>query len=406
MATVQEILQADWNPTFSFRPGADAPLPPDVAFSRGSSAWTFDENRDLVKRADGESRIFGPKQPLRIEPQRTQVLSSPASLASADWSESGVNVTGNAGTSKTRLYDEIVEDTSSGAHDVDQTFSRQTEGQLVAGSVVVNPNGRRWLNVAIRINDDDASDNEYEEAFFDLSNGQTGVTQGFSNATLLEQTIIPLGGDWWYVKLVFLPDPAWATNQFKLRLSNGDGVDTYTGDGSSSILVLAVQLETSRQVTTPILSSGATRNADSVTIDKSTLSDEEMTFLVEFDVPSAAASNTARVLNDSSDNRINLLFDTEPYKLRYATSADGELMRPTAEFNGYERVRVALSVSRTKARMAVNGVSDTTNASPDLLVSPEDLEIASGTVPINLYNISSAPELLSTTALESLTSVV
>ncbi|MFB6199083.1 MAG: hypothetical protein ABEI52_12595, partial [Halobacteriaceae archaeon] len=199
---------------------------------------------------------------LIYEPKRTQVLGSPMDVTAADWSNGGLSaLNANVASAKSQNYDEIVEDTSTGTHFVLNAIS-VLDGEPVAFSAIVKmPSGsaRDWIRISAAMQDTGG-----DTAYFDLTNGVTGTAET-TNTTLIEHAIEDLGGGWYRVRWVAVPDAS--DNRFldyQLGLAAADGDLNYTGDGSSNLYIMHAQAEASREVTSPILTGGGVREADTV----------------------------------------------------------------------------------------------------------------------------------------------
>jgi hypothetical protein len=278
---------------------------------RPSVATRWDSNGDLVEVSAGEPRLqrdpkTGDVLGLLYEPKRTQILSSPQDLTTANWTKDSVNTSPNVGSAKNENYDSLTEDSSDASHRIYELIPRQTEGEPAAASAIVKPNGRNWCALEIRLNDDDAPNNSFEILWFDISNGVTGTTSISSNSSIITHAIEDLGNGWYRVKAVLSPDSAYAFDGYFLRLANGDGALGYQGDGSSGIYVMHAQAEVSREVTTPILTGGGVREADEVDY--------------RFNFPDKTTGVAYSILDENSS--INIPFATSKFG---TTSAPGDI---------------------------------------------------------------------------------
>jgi len=233
----------------------------DRAHSRNSSATRWDQNGNLVEDSSDTLRLQrDPKtqEPLGLlyEPKRTQLFGAPQDITAADWTKDNVSTSSNVGAAKGQNFDQIIEsnDSSDKIHQVyDQVaIADNTPG---AASFIVKANGRNWVKILLRGAAND-------EIWYNIGNGKLG-TVSFPN-TEIDAGIDDLGGGWYKVKAAGLPPSNEQYVDMRLSLANGDGVNSYTGDGTSGIFVMHAQAEVSREVTTPILSGSATRGADGV----------------------------------------------------------------------------------------------------------------------------------------------
>lgn len=235
---------------------------------RSSVATRWDSNGDLVEDSAGTLRLQrDPKTQdmlgLLYEPKRAQLLNHPTSPSSM--STAGISsINSNAGQAKGQDYHEIVEDNSTGQHQltVDNIGGSVSKGDPLALSAIVKNDGRDWF--LLQYNLTDGTDFSRPQAWFDLNKQNLGSTDQLTDATLIDHQIDDLGGGWSRVRFTINPDSNWRGGVPQLKLANADGAFTYTGDGSSGIRFIHAQCEVSREVTTPILSGGAVREADEV----------------------------------------------------------------------------------------------------------------------------------------------
>jgi len=245
----------------------------------GSTATTYTRNNGGVfpARFDYDPATLAPKGIL-IEEQRTNTFTYSEDFTNAIWAKGGVTVSADAAASPdgTVDADKIVEDTSTGNHNV---FNA---GGGAAGvytmSAFAKPAGRNWFIVRI----------EGVDAWFNLANGTIG-----SVGAGLTAAITPAANG--YYRCAITKTLAGAT-ACTYRLSTGDGISSYTGDGVSGVFLWGAQLEAGAFATSyiPTVASQVTRAADQCTIVAPMFApwynQSEGTFVVAFDMAGGSAS--------------------------------------------------------------------------------------------------------------------
>jgi hypothetical protein len=272
-------------------------------------ATTYARNNGGVypARFDYDPVTLAPKGIL-IEEQRTNLFPYSEDFANAIWVKGGVTVSADATTSPdgTVDADKIVEDTSTGNHNV------YNGGGGAAGahtmSVFAKPAGRNWLVVRI----------EGFDAYFNLATGTIGTV-----GPGLIAAITPAANG--YYRCAITKTLAGAT-ACTYRLATGDNVSSYTGDGTSGIFLWGAQLELGAFPTSyiPTVASQVTRTADVCSITAPMFApwynQTEGTFVAQFSGPSGGyALNT----NDGTNNNATGLVYVAASTVRGITVAAG-----------------------------------------------------------------------------------
>jgi hypothetical protein len=404
MATVEEILQADsWNPTFAFRPGFKKPFPSDITFDRGSAAWTLNQNRDVVKRVSGEERLFGPRQALRIEGQKTQRFSSPTDFAG--WG--GRNYTVGADVTDKEITGHKVKESSDSSdkfHFARQGISLNVD-QAASLSWILKPRGRDYIRLELI----DTAGNATRK-YFHVANGTVG--SGSSTNGIIDAGIRDIGGGIHRARLIANPTAGASWNAVQLLFADVDGDSTYTGDGRTVAHHYHAQAEGAETVTTPILDGGATRNAESVEIPISDWNDEEGTLLFTFKIHSSTMRGFGWLFSDKGSNDEVVTTGKSglsSQRLRYREGVNyNDVAAPTGTLSEFMTQKVAVSIDGVDVRMGVNGTVDVgRNADVNILSAFTKLDINKRkNWPFDLISLGYQPEALSTTDLETLTTVV
>jgi hypothetical protein len=134
----------------------------------------------------------------------------------------------------TNTADEIIEDaTASNTHLVSQNVTVSSTALDYSFACVLRAGARTWGRLSIV---ESVSSHELV-AYFDLGNGAVGttVTVTGANWTNARAFIQSLGNSWYYCVVVGRKASAATTLTARIGLATGDGTQTYTGDGTSSI---------------------------------------------------------------------------------------------------------------------------------------------------------------------------
>jgi len=205
----------------------------------GSPTWVYDATASGSIIAWGAQAVVGNKPGHYVKATVTATLSCDAADAKANlllrseefdnasWTKSGATITANNAGSPDGVQeaDSFIEDSSTGAHFLQQSITTVSGNQYTA-SAYVKANGR--TQVRIRLGDS----NSYGD--FDLSN--TVLLAGGSS--LISHSIEILNDDWFRLSVSVLADGA--SEQMFIQLLSG-GSDSYTGDGSSGLYVFGAQ---------------------------------------------------------------------------------------------------------------------------------------------------------------------
>ncbi len=236
---------------------------------------------------------------LLLEPERTNRARFSEQFDNAYWTKSGATILANAAVSPDGFQnaDKLVED----AGVVQPSFFRLS----IAGANVVHTNSiyakageRIWLvmNIGDGINS--------ARAWFNLSAGVIGTV----NAGLTAQ--IQDAGNGWYRCIITRSVVAFASTVIEYQIATSDGVEGYTGNGTSGLFIYGVQFEVGSYPTSyiPTLGSSVTRLADaaSKTGISSLIGQTEGTLFVEFDatITGNASSYAGIALNNGTSSNI------------------------------------------------------------------------------------------------------
>lgn len=168
----------------------------------------------------------------------------------AAWTKTALTVTANATTAPdgTSTADKLVESATLAIHHVFQADAAAPvigDNETATVSVYAKAAERSWIQMRIRKRD--GSDTAW--AWFNLATGSVGsgtVTTGYTATTT------DAGGGWFRCTLAGSVASGSFTAGLRLVATTGNGVASYTGDGTSGLYVWGAQLETGDAVSVHI----------------------------------------------------------------------------------------------------------------------------------------------------------
>jgi len=159
------------------------------------------------------------------EPDRAGIILAENPSVSLDWSPGDADVFTAVGASWAPSTGTLSEDTSTGEHRI-HWGTTVTAGDPYVFSVVVEAAGRQWISMAV------SADAIFPwRTWFDLANGTIGSKMANNGAS-----IISLGAGKYLCSLSGFFDSTGGST-FILNLATADATLSYTGDGSSGIIV-------------------------------------------------------------------------------------------------------------------------------------------------------------------------
>lgn len=188
---------------------------------------------------------------LLIEEQRTNLLTFSEQFDNAAWTKTGSSITANAtiAPNGTTTADKLVEDTANSTHGTSQLPSLTATRHTF--SFYAKAAERNWLRITCVDG----------VAFVNLSTGVFGTVSA-GTVSFTADSITSVGNGWYRVQVSFIA--ASGANTVLIRLTTGDGVNIYTGDGTSGAFLWGAQLEAGAFATSyiPTTSAQVTRSAD------------------------------------------------------------------------------------------------------------------------------------------------
>jgi hypothetical protein len=173
-----------------------------------------------------------------VEGVRTNLALYSEEFDNAYWTKLGATITANAATSPdgTQNADKLVEDVGS----VQPSFYRTNianSNTTYTKSIYAKAGERIWLVMNIGNGIDSA------RAWFNLSTGVVGTV----NAGLTAQ--IQDAGNGWYRCTITREIVAFASSVIEFQIATSDGVEGYTGNGTSGLFIYGCQFEQSPSAT-------------------------------------------------------------------------------------------------------------------------------------------------------------
>jgi hypothetical protein len=274
-----------------------------IQFTRTSAA-TYVNSAGLIASAavdaprfDYDPATLAPKG-LLIESQRTNLLLRSEEFDNASWVKAETTVTANAAVSPdgTADADKLVESSNNTAHHINQ--SATTTAASHTFSVYMKAAER---NFAMLYHVQTTSG-----AVFNLS---TGAITTPSGVTLATGTAVAIGNGWYRCSITVTATAA--SNNFRIYICSDATTFTYTGDGTSGILIWGAQLEAGSYATSYIPTAGSqvTRTADVASIVAPNFApwynQSEGTFVVEVDTAKPTTVDATVLAVDASDGDIS-----------------------------------------------------------------------------------------------------
>jgi len=298
----------------------------DFTFARGSEATRINAQGLIENVASGVSRLNYPMIdgvqkgcPHHIlEPARTNGFPYSESFSNSDWTKSNATITGNSIISPdgTLNASKLTENTVNSNHRISDTIVVSGTGVAYTQSIFAKSGGNgRFLRIS-------RGSGTYNFAVFDLENGVV-VSQGGSRIISTKIEKYPNG---WYRCISTF------TTQFSniatyYGLQNGN-LDSYTGDGTSSLYIFGAMLEAGSFPTSYIPtngeSGGVTRSAETANGagNASTFNDSEGVLMAEISALANDLTNRYILLGTTSNN-VYIRYQDSSNSLRCNVTVNG-----------------------------------------------------------------------------------
>jgi hypothetical protein len=346
-----------------------ASLDSRVTFSRALATATRVNSSGYIEAvaADAPRFDYNPVtlicKGLLIEEARTNILLYSQQLDDAVWLKAGLNTTGTppyvdvaVSPDGTQNAEKIIEDTSTGSHDI---------RQLKTGSVSTTYTYSFYAKAAERSKLAVFIGGPSGAITFDLGAGTATGASGLD-----AHSITPVGNGWYRCTLTDTTTAGSGAFNAILILNNGS-TTSYTGDGTSGLYIWGAQLEAGAFATSyiPTEASALTRNADVATMTGTNFSDwfnaSEGTFVQRSTTFSTAANSTAVGVSDNSTANF-MSVATRESQIRTGGVFQGTFATPGAPgLLANTFYQVALAYKTDDVYFATNGVAGT----PDTTVT-------------------------------------
>lgn len=351
-------------------------LDPRITFTRASSGTFFGSNGLLQTAANDVPRFdYDPvtraARGLLIEEQRTNLMTWSENFGDAAWGKTNVSVTTNAafGPDGTSTADKLIESAVSGVHRLFVNVALANNTTYTA-YVYAKAAERRYLGFKSGIAGQ-------PEPVFDLQTGTVVSGVGFVESV----------GNGWYrcghtvASGTSTPYLAYWT----ILTGTTFAGETYTGDGTSGILLWGAQLEAGAFPTSyiPTTSATATRAADSALMTGTNFSSwynaSEGTLFVEGSANDGVVPSFAGIDDTTVGNIFR--FSYEATKLRVLILSGGGLVADLKSVSVYVATSIAKIAGTYKINdfaASFNGETVVIDTSGNVMVSPTRLLIGSG----------------------------
>lgn len=296
---------------------------------------------------------------LLVEPQRTNLLTYSEQFDNAAWTKNNLNVTANAtiAPNGTMTAEKIVGTAINATHIALQQvpFSVNTVATCTIYAKAAELN---FLYVG-GLGRSPSANEGY--VFFNLSNGTVGANDaGYTGS-------ISNVGNGWYRLTVNAPSmPTSTLREFRIGVTNTNGMQSYLGDGTSGVFVWGAQLEAGAYPTSyiPTVASSVTRNADviSKTGISSLIDSQQGVLFADLQFFTEIGNiRSIHISNGSNNNRIGFFgHPSVANRITFAISSGGVIT--DINFNGVtltNRNKVLIRYSGTTFTGFINGVKST-----------------------------------------------
>jgi hypothetical protein len=216
------LYRGQYDPSLEINYVDDPRLAVGETFTRATIGTTVDFEGRVLTVKSGEARFYGMR---RVENR----LRFTEDFTNALWTKTGASVVARAPASgaplKDRISDKLVEDTSTGNHQINQSVA-YVLGATYCVYVDVAPGERTWCELLFP----SAAFGSARGSYFDLANAVVGSAVNGITA----RGIFPVG-DGFLRCWILHTASASASGTPTLRIATADLTDNYTGDGRSGV---------------------------------------------------------------------------------------------------------------------------------------------------------------------------
>lgn len=229
------------------------------AASRVNSSGLIESVTTNTARLDFDPATLAPRG-LLVEEQRTNLFLHSNDFSNAAWTKAGVSITSGAGTGLdgANSASKLVEAAAGGTHILVQTRTA-TASAAHSASLFVKAAERSRILFQL----DDGAANGAQSSF-NLSAGTAASPVIFGTGSAATSTIENFGNGWYRCTLRCIPATTGSSVRLIVYLLDNSGVASYTGNGTSGVLISNSQLEAGNFQTSYIATTTAsvTRSAD------------------------------------------------------------------------------------------------------------------------------------------------
>jgi hypothetical protein len=334
----------------------------------GRSGEVFEIDNISVKEVtrDGLARVdyTDGTSSLLVEPQRTNLIKYSSDFSNAIWTKSGSSVTLNATTSPdgTINADKLVEDTSTGGHQI-QSITSSSNSTIYTTSVFVKYAGREW----IRFTDAQSSNRIH----FNTLTGVFGTVSG----TVIDYNKTALENGWYKLSLTTTSVATAYTP--RIALAEADNDVSYTGDGVSGVYIYGCSLEEGSYPTSLIPTSGGTVTRVQETYTKTGISNlinsEEGVLFLEVSALALTSTLEMLSLSDGTYNNVVLFryYDTSSndiqVQVKVAGSTQASMLFTLTDATDFNKI--AFKYKENDFALWVNGTEVATDTSGNTFTS-------------------------------------
>lgn len=248
--TVGELMTAQFFPAWNF-PGNLGGIT-DAALGANTVQRFQLEAGDTATAFQAIPRDFDRKfASLLLEASTTNNWTFSEELDNAVWILLRATVSSNTVTAPdgAATGDKLVEDaTASATHQFSRATPTLVDDSENVVSFYARSQERRWLSIVTT-----PKDNSSASSFVDVSNGTLGTVSSEHSITIEN-----LAASWFRVRLIWNAKTGATPPSVIIRLATDDGVDSYTGDGTSGLFIWGLQFETKEVPSSYVSTGGAT----------------------------------------------------------------------------------------------------------------------------------------------------
>lgn len=341
----------------------DKTLDPRITFTRASSGTYFDASGVLQTATTDVARFdhnpaTGESLGLLVEGAATNLLQKSDDFGDAYWTKFDATISSNAivAPDGTLTGDKFVED--SGAGKFPQVYKTGVAASNVTHtlSIYAKAGERNWIVV-----NNNSGFGSYR-AWFNLSTGTVGTVDAGITADIHD-----CGGGWYRCE-VARETAIFAAQLAAVQIAPSDGMQSYTGDGTSGIYIWGAQLETGSRASSYIKTeaSTVTRAAELPVMTGGNFSSwfnaSDGTFVLDA-VGYASGQTIVAAQNAAVTNYIELAWRTSGLTLPLAYIVDGGVSQASLSGLSAGSNKSALAYRNNDFALSANGGAPTTDSS-------------------------------------------